>query len=112
MIYGHHGFGCGAIEEGSALTRFAKHAAPWECDIFMYGHVHRKQYIEIQRMRPTGKMIESHPTLLMICGTYLKTFNLTDDPSFSEMRGFKPAPIGGYVLNIKPVQKWVKYWVS
>jgi len=107
LLRGHHGWGGGSRTQGADLTKYSKDAAYWDADIFLYGHVHRRQSDMISRLSLVGKTLVSKPKHMFICGTFLKTLSLTDDATYSEMAGYPPTPIGGVNITIRPTNKWV-----
>ena len=46
----HHGWGGGSRTQGADLTKFSKDMAYWDADLYLYGHVHRKQTDEVPRL--------------------------------------------------------------
>jgi len=112
IIRWHHGWGGGSRTQGADLTKFSKDMLYWDADVFLYSHVHRKQSDRIPRLGLSGKKLIAKPMLLGICGTFLKTYSETGDPSYSEVKGYPPTELGGLTLNIKPSEKWVKYWID
>lgn len=110
LVRGHHGYGGGSRTQGADLTKFAKDTAYWDADLFLYGHVHRKQSDEVPRMGIVGSKLVAKPKLIGICGTYLKTYSDTVDSTYSEEAGYPPVSIGGLTVSIKPRDQWVKMW--
>lgn len=107
IIRYHHGWGGGSRTQGADLTKYSKDIAYWEADVFLYGHVHRKQTDIVPRLGLSGDRLISRPKILCICGTYLKTYTRTSDPTYSEVCGYPPTMLGGVVVEIKPVRYWV-----
>lgn len=112
VIRGHHGWGGGSRTQGADLSKFSRDVAYWDADVFLYGHVHRKQADRIPRLGLVGSRLVSKPKLLGICGTFLKTYSATGDPTYSEVKGYPPVEIGGLTVNIKPTTDWVKMWID
>ena len=112
IIRAHHGWGGGSRTQGADLTKFSKDMMHWDADIYIYGHVHRKQFDSVPRMGVVGSKLYSKPRLLIIAGTFLKTCSDSVDPTYSEAKGYPPTEIGGVSINIKPNRAWVKYWVE
>jgi len=104
----HHGWGGGSRTQGADLTKFSKDLMHWDADIFLYGHVHRKQTDQIPRLGLVGSKLVSKPKTMCICGTYLKTYSNDANPSYSEIKGYPPTEIGGVVVTIKPTSSGVK----
>ena len=112
VVRGHHGWGGGSRTQGADLTKFSKDMQHFDADIFLYGHVHRKQSDRIPRLGLVGEKLISKPKLLGICGTFLKTYSSGVDSTYSERGGYPPVEIGGITVNIKPTLEWVKYWID
>lgn len=110
LLRGHHGFGGGSRTQGADLTKYSRDVAYWDADVFLYGHVHRKQTDEVPRLGLCGTKLISKPKMLGICGTFLKTYSNDDSCSYSELKGYPPVAVGGITLCIKPKKEWVKMW--
>jgi predicted phosphodiesterase len=113
IIRGHHGWGGGSRTEGADLTKYWREAAGWDADIFIYGHVHQKK----QDRRPRGglagdRTLIARPQILVINGTFLKTFSDGVDPTYAESRGYPMTEIGGVTIHIKPNRRWVDLGVT
>ena len=112
IIRWHHGWGGGSRTQGADLTKFSKDMLYWDADIFLYGHVHRKQADRIPRLGLWGDKLISKPKLLGICGTFLRTYTDTANPTYSEIAGYPPTEIGALTVNIRPFRKWVQMWID
>jgi predicted phosphodiesterase len=112
IIRWHHGWGGGSRTQGADLTKYSKDTMHWDADIFLYGHVHRKQSDSVPRIGLAGTKIISKPKLIGICGTFLKTYSDTIESTYSEEKGYPPVEIGGIKVNIKPREHWVKSWID
>lgn len=112
FIRWHHGWGGGSRTQGADLTKFSKDTMHWDADVYLYGHVHRKQSDRIPRIGLSGQKIISKPKLIGICGTFLKTYSDTTDSTYSERAGYPATEIGGITLCIKPKRHWVKVWID
>ena len=108
----HHGWGGGSRTQGADITKYSKDTAYWDADLFLYGHVHKKQSDEIPRLGTIGKSVIAKNKLFAICGTFLKTYSATYDASYSEVKGYPPVAIGGLTVHIQPTHKWVKMWIQ
>ena len=108
----HHGWGGGSRTQGADLTKYSKDIAYWDADLFLYGHVHRRQSDRIPRLGLAGDKLISRPKLIGICGTFLKTYSQGEDTTYSERAGYPPVEIGGLTVNIKPTRNWVKMWID
>lgn len=112
VIRTHHGWGGGSRTMGADLTKFSRDVGFWEADIFLYGHVHKKQNDRVPRLGLSGMQLISRPKVMVLCGTYLKTFLPGENPSYSEKEGYPPNEIGASLITIKPTSKWVDIKVS
>ena len=98
----HHGWGGGSRTRGADITKYEKDMGKWNADIFFYGHVHKLQYDKMPRLGLCGMKLIAKPIILGICGTFIKTYTETSDPTYAEIKGYPPAEIGGLVIKIKP----------
>jgi len=112
IIRYHHGWGGGSRTQGADLTKYSKDLAYWDADIFLYGHVHRKQADRVPRLGLSGEELISKPKMECICGTFLKTYSKGIRSTYSEKAGYPPVEVGGLVVNIKPMQRWVDIWTD
>ncbi len=112
VIRYHHGWGGGSRTQGADLTKYSKDIAYWDADVYLYGHVHRRQSDRIPRMGMSGDKLISKPIMLGICGTFLKTYTAGTSATYSEIKGYPPVEIGGLTLNIKPEKYWVSMWID
>lgn len=108
----HHGWGGGSRTQGADLTKYSKDLAYWDADIFLYGHVHRKQADRVPRLGLSGEVLVSKPKMECICGTFLKTYSKGIRATYSEKAGYPPVEVGGLVVNIKPLARWVDIWTD
>ncbi len=109
VIRCHHGWGGGSRTQGADLTKYTRDVGYWDADVFCYGHVHRRQSDKYPRLGLVGERLISKPKIIMICGTYLKTFTMDENPSYSEKEGYPPTEIGCLRLEILPqISNWVK----
>ena len=105
VIRYHHGWGGGSRTQGADLTKYSKDMQYWDADLFLYGHVHRRQTDKVDRLGLCGKKIVPRPKWMCICGTFLKTYTATSDPTYSEIKGYPPVSVGGVVVEIKPMTR-------
>lgn len=112
IIRTHHGWGGGSRTQGADITKFSKDTKYWDADIFLYGHVHKKQTDRIPRIGLIGENMKSKPKLLAICGTFLKTYSKGPESTYSEEAGYPPIDVGGLTINIKPDATYFKMWVD
>lgn len=108
IIRFHHGYGGGSRTQGADLTKYSKDMQYFDADLFLYGHVHRRQVDEVPRLGLSGIRLIAKPKILCICGTYLKTYIQGNDPTYSEVKGYPPVSVGGVMVEIKPSGSWVK----
>lgn len=108
----HHGWGGGSRTQGADLTKYSKDVTHWQADCYIYSHVHRLQFDRIPRLGLCGDKLVSKSKLILMPGTFLKTYSKTSDPTYSELKGYPPVDVGGLVLNIKPDGNWVKMSVD
>jgi hypothetical protein len=112
IIRWHHGWGSGSRTQGADLTKYSKDTSYWDADLFLYGHVHRKQSDRVPRLGLVGEKLVSKPKMIGICGTFLRTYSDTTDSTYSELKGYPPTEIGGLTVNIQPKMRWVKMWID
>jgi len=92
----HHGWGGAARTEGGNVTKFAREAKNWDADLQVYSHVHdpdMRTLPPILSINHNGNLV-SRKRLLVITGSYQKTFNNEVYPSYAEQMGFAPTEIG------------------
>ena len=112
VIRGHHGWGGGARTIGADLTKFSRDTAYYDADIFLYGHVHKRQYDEVPRLSLAGGKLIARPKIIVLCGTFLKTLSPDENSTYSEIAGYPPISIGGATISIRPDSKFVSISVS
>jgi len=106
LIRGHHGWGAGSRTQGYSITKYSREAMVWDCDIFLYGHDHKKQQDVIDRMVVSGKGWQTRPKYMFFCGTFKRVYTNDDLSTWEETKGFQPAPIGGVNIFIRLTEKW------
>ena len=108
IIRQHHGWGGGSRTRGANITKYERDIGKWDADIFLYGHVHQKQFDRVPRLGMRGLKLIARHQLMVLCGSYLKTYSETEDPTYAEIKGFPPVEIGGVTIKIKPdSNRWV-----
>ena len=112
IIRYHHGWGGGSRTQGADITKYSKDAIHWDADIFLFGHVHKKQTDRIPRLGLAGNSLVHKPILLGICGTFLRTYSKTIDSTYSEEKGYPPVEIGGLIINVQPTREHLKMWID
>jgi predicted phosphodiesterase len=103
----HHGWGGGSRTQGADLTKFSRDMMYWDADLFLFGHVHRRQSDKVDRLSWTTGRLVSKPKRMFICGTFLKTLSETDEPTYSEEKGYPPVSIGGVNIKIRVTKDWL-----
>jgi predicted phosphodiesterase len=110
-----HGFGGGTRTEGGSVTKYAKHADRFLCDVYIAGHDHRLQYVRYPVLALSGskqaKLI-SKSKIVLLGGSWLKTYNQGTSTTYSELKGYPPGEIGGATIHIKTTDDWVKITVD
>jgi len=105
VVRGHHGWGGGSRTRGGEITKYEKDMGKWDADIFIYGHGHKKQADRMPRLGLQGEHLIAKPQLLVLCGTYLKTYLKSSDSTYSERAGYPPVEIGSPTIIITPGRK-------
>lgn len=108
IIRYHHGFGGGGRTGGSSITKYERQMADWDADIFVFGHDHNLDAKPYARYSLAGNSLIYKPKWLIIGGTYLETMQVGGDPTYAEVKGYRPVPIGGTTIEITPDSKWAK----
>jgi hypothetical protein len=108
VIRFHHGWGGGSRTEGGSLTKYAKDVKHYECDIGLYGHDHKMMAYQIARLGMVGDKLVNKPIHIGLCGTFLKTFLVGDNITYSDSAGYPPVAVGGIKFTIKPHHEGVK----
>ena len=108
VVKGHHGWGGGSRTQGADLTKYSKDAACWDADIFLYGHVHKRQSDSMPRLGLVGEKLIAKPKQIFICGTFLKTLSDSDESTYSERAGYPPVALGGVNITVTPTREWLK----
>ena len=106
---GHHGFGGSGKSVTADKNNFIRHATMFRNqDISLYGHTHRRWY-EMQQYYDLSQRNEPrvHTGLKHVacCGAYLHTLSTRPEPSYSEIGGFTPVPMGSWLIANKVITK-------
>jgi len=108
MVFCHHGFGRGSRTEGGNITSLSRHAMQFDARIFIYGHVHE---LVVKDLPPRityrkGKepWISAEGRLLVLSGTFQRTFSRSEYPSYAEISGFPARPLGFAVIRMSVVE--------
>ncbi len=102
VVRQHHGWGGASRTRGANITKYERDIGKWDADIFLYGHVHQLQFDRTPRLGMSGKKLTARPQLMVICGTYQKTYSEDENATFSEEKGFPPVEIGSATIHITP----------
>jgi len=109
IIRTHHGWGGGSRTAGADITKYERDVGKWNADIYLYGHVHKKQTHSIPRMGMRGKKLIARKQIIGICGTFLRTYTEGPDSTYAERAGYPPTEIGGIKILMKPLSRgWMK----
>ena len=100
----HHGAGGSNATEGGGLSTFASFALHFNVDAAWFGHKHDYVYKRITRIGINRTGRQTHEDMIVgLTGSFLKTFNASDNPSWPETKMFKPKYLrGGYILRLIP----------
>jgi hypothetical protein len=115
VVYGHHGWGGGSRTAGGNLTKFERTRSNIDADVFLFGHVHGSKqtdtFVRLGIGNSSDRLIQKRQ-ILCICGTYLRTFSNTADPTYSEAKGYPPSEIGHAVICFKPNREGLEMWAE
>lgn len=112
IIRGVHGWGGASRSQGGDLTKYSKDLSFYDSDIALYGHCHKLQADRIPRLSVIGNRLVSKDRHLILCGSFLKTLSDDENPSYAELAGYPPIPIGAPTIAITPNNNWVKIKVD
>ena len=104
IYYQHHGWGAGMQTEGGSITKYARHAKNWRAALHVYGHDHHKEFKELPTrlgMASQACKWQEEKEYLVLAGSYLKTFNKLNYPTYSEENGMHPTPLGCVVVSLQ-----------
>lgn len=110
VYYQHHGWGGGTTTEGYSITKYAKHAKHWRAALHVYGHDHQKVFKELPSrlsLAQNSLSWNEEKEHLVLSGSYLKTLNTGNYPTYSEEKGMHPTPLGCVVVSLKVENKGV-----
>lgn len=107
-LTGHHGFG-GGHSVTSDKNRYMRHSSMFRNqDISLYGHTHKRWYEMMQYYdlsQKNGPRVHTGLKHVACCGAYLHTLSTRREPSYSEIGGFTPVPMGSWLIANKVVTK-------
>jgi hypothetical protein len=103
----HHGYGGGGRTGGASITRYEKEMADYDADIYLYGHDHQLNVKPYAYQQLRGQKVIDRLRWLIVGGTYLKTYVQGGDPTYSERKGYRPVPIIGTVIKLKPTSEGI-----
>jgi predicted phosphodiesterase len=110
-----HGFGGGTRTEGGSISKYAKHADRFLCDVYIAGHDHRLQYVKYPSFALVGQKtarLISKSKIVLLGGSWKKTYAQGTAVSWEETKGFPASEIGGATINIKVNDDWAKLSVD
>lgn len=111
-IRGIHGWGASSRNQGGDLNKYMRDLNFYACDVALYGHSHKLQADRIPRLSMSGNKLISRDRHLVLCGSFLKTLSDDENPSYAELAGYPPIPIGAPTISITPNNEWVKIKVD
>lgn len=105
ILLAHHGHWSGGYSRvGGDLNAVEMKTFPWECDIALYGHSHRKavHHSPIMQIPVKGRLqIVERPKVLIRTGSFVKGF-VEDSPGrYTERKLLPPNELGYVALKIK-----------
>ena len=93
-VFASHGHGGSTKTVGGSLSSFDRSRSAIDADLYLFGHVHRRQATkEVQLAWGNAKAPMFRTKMLGITGTYLKTFADGITPSYSEIKGYAPTSL-------------------
>jgi predicted phosphodiesterase len=110
-----HGFGGGTRTEGGSISKYAKHADRFLCDVYIAGHDHRLQYVKYPSFALVGTKtarLISKSKIVLLGGSWKKTYAQGTAVSWEETKGFPAVEVGGATIKIKVNDDWVKLSVD
>jgi UDP-2,3-diacylglucosamine pyrophosphatase LpxH len=99
-----HGFGGGTRTEGGSVTKYSRFADRFSADVLVFGHDHRKQYVRYPVFTLSGVgnvKLYSKPKVIVLGGSWKKTYSSGTNPTWEETKGFPPTEIGGVTIELK-----------
>lgn len=106
IIHAWHGSGA-AQTEGARLMRLMRLVNDIQADIYLMGHLHAITSYTPDRLIYSRGRIKSVRLVATMTGSWLRGYSQPKggqhlNPSYIEMKGYKPARIGCPVIKIKP----------
>ena len=104
IYYQHHGWGAGMQTEGGSITKYARHAKNWRASLHVYGHDHHKVFKELPTRLGMASQTckwQEEKEHLILAGSYLKTLNKLNYPTYSEEKGLHPTPLGCVIVSLQ-----------
>jgi UDP-2,3-diacylglucosamine pyrophosphatase LpxH len=98
VIYSHHGYGAGGAWSRQT-TAFLKYLEQVEADIYIAGHIHKKETFPVERayLNKSGN-VRTKSIHFIRCGTYKNEFK-DGAGGWSIEKGIGPRPLGGYWIE-------------
>ncbi len=108
-VYSTHGTS-GATTTAGKMRVLRKMMDRWcDADVVLMGHVHELMSLPVPRMcggRSCASLTE-RIQVGAICGSYLRTYSIGEDPSYGEMRQYDPTMMGMACVTIAPDKRAV-----
>lgn len=102
IIYSHHGYGAGGAWSRQT-TAFLKYLEQVEADIYISGHIHKKECFPTQRaFLNRNNNVNTKQLHFIRCGTYKNEYQ-DGSSGWAIEKGIGPRPLGGY---------WIEYTMS
>ncbi len=99
-VYSHHGFG-GCTRAPGIPAKYVRELYNFDAQIVMFGHDHRLQAAKFPQIGFNAVETSRH---LVMCGSFLKTYETSEEPSYGEKAGYAPLVIGAPVIYLRPSQ--------
>ena len=99
VIYSHHGYGSGGAWSRQT-TAFLKYLEQVEADVYIAGHIHKKETFPVERAYLTkSNKVSTRSINFIRCGTYKNEFK-DGAGGWSIEKGIGPRPLGGYWIEL------------
>lgn len=107
VIYSHHGYGAGGAWSRQT-TAFLKYLEQVEADIYIAGHIHKKETFPVERayLNKAGN-VRTKSINFIRCGTYKNEFK-DGAGGWSIEKGIGPRPLGGYWIEFTADKEGMK----
>ncbi len=110
VIHAWHGAGSSQTE-GARLMRLMRLVNDFQAHIYLMGHLHAITSYTPERMVYQRGRVKSVRLIATTTGSWLKTYSQPKgdqhfNPSYGEMKGYKPSRIGCPVIHLCPDKDW------